>query len=407
MRIWPTALTMVGALTVLTACGSAGETASGDTGTTLEDMDEIVLTVSDPNPDTASNAQALTQWMDYVTEETDGKVTFETYFSGTLHDGTDALSALDQDLTDITFYYPGFFADQLPVANWVQEDFASAGAAGFPHSGLANTPASQILYESSEDIRNELAEFNAVPLAVWGGSTPSLLCTKPVDSLDSANGTMTNVGGRQWGDEVDALGMTGEFIEIPEEFEALQRGVVDCLKGTVSPLMTSGAWEVADHYTPVEFSPGLTTGYVFNKRTWGELPLEVQQIIHDGKQIILSNFNKTAHERYAEFAEEAPSQGIEFHDPTELNEVLTSYSEETAATVADSAPDSVTAPQEVFDSFSSHMDEWTSILVTDLGIEQVDATGDNTEELYLSARDIDWDSYESAIRETLEEYRPE
>lgn len=403
--ILPT-LAALSALGLLTACGSS-EATSGAAETTLEEMEEIVLTVSDPNPETASNAEALTEWMDYVTEATSGKVTFETYFSGTLHDGTDALSALEQDLTDITFYYPGFFVDQLPVANWVQQDFASEGSAGFPHTGLASSPASHILYETSEDIRNELAEFNAVPLALFGGSTPSLLCTKPVDSTESAKGTLTNVGGRQWVDEVKALGMTGEFIEIPEEFEALQRGVVDCLKGNVSPLMTSGAWEVADHYTPIEFSPSITTGYVFNKQTWDELPLEVKQVMHDGKQIIIGGFTERGHMRYADFTKEASTKGIEFLDPTELNAVLEAHREETAAALLDNAPSEVEDPEGMFSSFSNEMDNWISNLVDDMEIEQIEMSAENIESLYLSTEDIDWDNYEAAIKEALAEYRPQ
>lgn len=402
------AIALLSTVALVAGCTAGGGAPAGDAdGETLESMDPIVLRVSDPNPESASNAIALTEWMDYVTEETDGKVTFETYFSGTLHSGVEGLSALEQGLTDITFYYPGYFADELPVANWVTRTFAVEGTAGYPHSGLANGPATAVLYEESEDIRAELAEYNAVPLAIWGGGTYDLLCTKPVDSLETAKGILVNSAGAPWIGEVESLGMTNEFIEIPEEYEAMQRGILDCTTNTVSPMMSRGTWEVAKYYIPVDFSPSLAVGYMFNQEVWDSLPLEVRQIMHDGKSIIMGGFNEVANERYAEFAEKAPEMGVKFLDPTALNEALRPFQEKMAGEVVSSAPAGATHAQEDFDLFSSEMDKWVSILVDDLGIKQVEKTPDDLVDLYLSVRDVPWDDYKAAIQESLEPYRPE
>ena len=399
------AASAIGAM-ALAACGDGSSAASNEAGT-LEDMEPVVLTISDPNPESASNVIALNEWMEYVTEETGGKVTFDTYFSGTLHDGTEALSSLEQGITDITFYYPGYFPDQLPIANWVTRTFAVDGIDGFPHSGLANSAATMVLYEESEDLRKELAEYNAIPLTVWGGGTYDLLCTSPVDSLEAAKGKLVNTAGEPWIEEVQEIGMTAEFIEIPEEYEALQRGVIDCISSTVSPMMSRGSWEVATHYTPVDLSPSLAVGYMFNKEVWESLPLEVRQIMHDGKSIIIGGFEQIANERYAEFAEEAEGMGVEFHDPSELNAALKSYQTSMAGRIIEEAPDSAENPQEALDLFRDNMDQWSATLVDDLGVERVEKTPENLQDLYVSVRDIDWAGYEDAIQETLEAYRPE
>lgn len=404
------ALSLIGALAASVLVAGCTSDTGGETsaeGETVETMDPITLRVSDPNPESSSNVTALKEWMEYVTAETDGKVEFETYFSGTLHSGVEGLSALEQGLTDITFFYPGYFADELPIANWVSKAFASRAGTGVPHTSLANSPATTKLYEESEDIRSELAQYNAIPLAVWGGPTFDLLCTKPVDSLASAEGVLVNTGGSPWIEETTALGMTPEFIEIPEEYEALQRGVINCATSNVSPLMTRGTWEVAKYYTPLDLSASVGVGYIFNKEIWESLPLEVQQIMHDGKQIIIAGYNQIATERFAEFAEGAPGMGVEVLDPAELNEALQEYHKENEPNIISSAPSTASDPQGLLDSFTSTIDDWQAILVDDLGIEKVEKTPENMIDLYLSVRDVPWDDYESAIKDSLAQYRPE
>lgn len=396
----------VGVIAFVAGCAGGGVGDPSESGT-VEDMDPVVLRVSDVSPETASNVVALGEWMDYVTAETGGKVTFETYFSGTLHSSTEALTALEQGLTDITFFYPGHVAAQAPIASWVNQSFAAEGAVGFPHTGMASTVAITTLFEESEDLRSELAAYNAVPFALWSGQTFDLLCTEPVDSLASARGKLVNTGGVPWIDEVTALGMTNEYIELPEEYEALQRGVINCVTGSVSPLMTRGAWEVAKYYTPVDLSPPVTNGYLFNSETWANLPLEVRQIMHDGKQIIMGGFNEISYERYATFAEEAPEMGVEFLDPSELNDALAPLIAEKSDSVVEGAPPTTTDPQGDFDFFSAKVDEVLGTIVGDLGVPQVEKTPEGLIDLYLSVRDVSWSGYEEMIKEALAPYRPE
>lgn len=384
--------------------GESGQIGAG--GGTLDDLEPMVLRISDVNPETASNAIAISEWADYVTEATEGKITFETYFSGTLHSGSDALDALDDGLTDITFFFPGFFPDKLPTAVWATQYFGAYASVGFPQSLLASGPAAQRYYEESEAIRNELAQYNATVFALNASGTFDLLCVDPVDSPEAARGVLVNTSGLPWLDEVAAVGLTPEFIEIPEEYEALQRGVIECTVQSVSPLMTRGTWEVAKHYNPADFSPALFSGYMIRKDLWESLPADVQQIMFDGKALYMKRFTEIAGERYAEFAEAAPDQGIEFHDPARFNEVLAGFLSERASGLISAAPDSVTDPEAEAAIFADEVQRWLEILEGDLGVPVVEKTPEGLVELYASIRDVPWQDYQEAIAESLAEFRP-
>jgi TRAP-type C4-dicarboxylate transport system substrate-binding protein len=394
-------------LLAVTACAGGGDPAPTTDPGTLEDMEPIVLRVSDQNPETASNVVALEKWMDYVREETGGKVDFETYYSGTLHSASEGLTALESGLTDITLFFAGYFRDELPIANWSTTSFSGAAGDLFPLAGLANGIAQSTLYEESEDLRAELAQYNAVPLAMFGQHENAMLCTEPVDSLESARGKLVTNEGEPWTAEVQALGMTNESVAYAEIYEALQRGVIDCVLTSPSVMMSLGLWEVAKYYVPTKFAPSFGAGWAFNKETWDSLPLEVRQIMHDGKAIISAGFVETATERFAVWADDAPGMGVEFVNPaTEMIDTLDALRADTIARVGETAPSTATDPQRDLDIFVGAMEVWQARLSEELGIESAATTDQNRTELYLSTRDIDWAAYRALFQEALSEYRP-
>lgn len=394
---------VVAAMT-LAACGTGGGGVAGS-AESLEEMDPITLTVSDVNVESASNVQALEAWMDEVRDKTGGKVDFETHYSGVLHGGPEALDALDSGLTDITFSYAGFYPDKIPGSNWLLE-FSDFAGEGFPNAIMANSPAIHAVHEESSDIRDELAEFNAVPLVVYGGGPYDLICTKPIETPGQAEGAIVTTSGEPWQSEAEALGMENTFIDLPERYEALQRGVTDCQLDTPSPLMNQGIWEVAKYYTPANFGTGLGVAYLINKDVWEGLPLEVQQIMHDAKATYLTEVVKLVTERYAVFAEEAPGKGVTFMDPSALDAVLDDEKAEGAETVTDRAPDSVSDPQAVVDRFRAEMDEWNGV-VDELGVPKTEKTPENLKQVYQSARDVDWKGYHDRVATWLDQFRPE
>ena len=161
-------------IAALTGCTSAPSAATGGEG--LNDMKPIVLKYSDSNVESAAHAIAFKSFMDEVTEKTDGKITFETYFSGTLHPAAEALSALQSGLTDITFVAPSNLPDQLPVALW-NSVVGQGYNASFPDGLTAGAPVQMAMYET-DAMKAELEKYDAAPLATWSSVPNSMLSAR-------------------------------------------------------------------------------------------------------------------------------------------------------------------------------------------------------------------------------------
>lgn len=70
-------------------------------------MEPVKLTVSNIQPETSTSSIFLNDWMKAVEERSGGKITFDYYGGGPLHPSTEALSALESNLTQMTFVSTG------------------------------------------------------------------------------------------------------------------------------------------------------------------------------------------------------------------------------------------------------------------------------------------------------------
>lgn len=60
--------------------------------------------------------------------------------------------------------------------------------------------------------------------------------------------------GMTWQSQAEALGMTAVHIPGSDEYEAMQRGVLDCSIATMFLLKTLGSWGVASYVVPGVFA---------------------------------------------------------------------------------------------------------------------------------------------------------
>src|SRR6187397_3070272 len=124
-RSFPLVAGALGVVALLAGCASGGgsaaptEQASADTENfDWSTVEPVELTVSHIFSPGATSTNLIEDWMEAVTEQTEGKVTFDYYPTATLHPAPEALSAMQTGLTDITFVSHGYWPDQLPVSNW-------------------------------------------------------------------------------------------------------------------------------------------------------------------------------------------------------------------------------------------------------------------------------------------------
>lgn len=389
---------------VLTGCAT-GQTTPTSTDDGLEAMDPIVLTYSDSSVDTAAHAVAMKGFMERVTEATDGAITFETYFSGTLHSVSEAVTALESGLTDIAFMSARATPDSLPITAWEVEIAQDAIPAGFPTSLTTGTPVQFALYQDGP-IADELASHDIAPLATWTSVPYPMLCKPAVESAADLQGKTSFTGGPTDRAEIAALGMTPVSLPIADAYEGLQRGVVDCIPNVVSSLMTLSLWDEAKHFIPANFAMSGGLGLFFKKSVLESLPLEAQRVIFDEQAKLLADIVSTTLERNVQWSEEAEAKGIVWVDPADVNEQITAARAEYVADAIQNPPTAQLDADAVVAALDEHVANWESVsegLAFEAGAPE---TAQGWIDLYASVGTADWAAYEEALREYLAPFRP-
>lgn len=391
---------------VLSGC-AAGDTPdaegpSADQGAFAE-LEPIELRVALPFPDNTTPSLGIQAWMEEITENTDGKVTFDVYYNSTLFAATEAMTALESGLAEVALYADSWFPEQLPVGNWNDRVIATEASTGFPHTILAGNPVIASLYNTEPALREELAAHNAVPLFQIVNGPFFFLCNSPVETLEQAEGKQIRVGGQPWTDEVTEAGFVPVFIAPAEMYESLQRGVIDCISTDPATANTTGVLEVAKYLSLSAGGTSSGSGFAFAKNVWEDLPESVQEVITDAQGAYVMEFAKTTLEAWADLITNAEAEGITFVDTTEFDTLWTEYRSKLLPEIEASAPAGIDGPAHVQD-VRGLIAEWNSWIQDELGIASPSATG-NLDSLIAAysagSEGIDWDAYDAKVREWL------
>ena len=388
---------------LVAGCASSGPgspTESTTADASFEDIEPITLTLSDLNVESASSAIALRAFADEIEKNTDGKVTMEFYWGSSLVPVTEGLTSVASGIVDIQASATAYFPQELPVANW----FASVGttnhSTAWPVGFLASMPAMIEQFETNEDLRAEFAELGVVPLLAATGPSQDMLCTKPVETPAEASGTLIRTAGQPWLGEAEALGMTQVTLAPTDVYEGMQRGVVECAVSVPSTgFMPNGLWDIAKHYVPLGMSGTAGFFYIMNKDLWDSLPEQVRDVINKAKPIYTRTYMEETLKGYAAWGTEAPDQGVEFHDGSQLREVIAEHREELRTGLVDNAPTGVSDPQGAYDAYVASLEEWLSAAEDDFDIA-AEPLPDDAEEMvktYEAAAELDWDAYDERL----------
>ncbi len=343
----------------------------------------------------------MSVWMDQVREKTNGKVDFDVHYNGTLIPAAESLSGLQAGVADIGFVAVFQNPEQFPLGDWNAKLDEVLVPRGYPEAALVGSAAGMVRSETGP-ARDELSKLGIEPLLSAVVTHQPTICTKPVSSLTDASGVLVRTGGQPWAGEGEALGMTNVTVPFTEVYEAMQRGVVECVNTGPVVFTSTGVMEVANNVSLIDSGFSSGAQMAFNKDSWDSLPLVVQQIMHDAKPAMYTEYLRATFEAFAEFIKMAEDLDYTFNDTTELDAKLASYRESLLEGVASAAPPGVDDADEYIAAYTKQLEGWTDV-VTGV-IDPVE--GDAREQLLSGADAVDWDMYESAIAKSLAEIRP-
>lgn len=369
--------------------------------TAFSDMDPVVLKYQfTAGQDSEVNAP-YEDYLSAVEEWSDGKVTFDRAYGASLvPNSAEWAAGLSDGRLDLTYFIPYLTPGVFPrLSELAAGTFLDANT---PTATLASTAAFTDAIYSDAALQEE-ADAAGVHLLMRppNFSVTGYFCPEPSTSLDDFSGKLISIAGESQHAQVSALGATPQSVAFTEIYEALERGVVDCIATSVTTIQTFGATELVPNMS-IDPASGLSDFlgfYGIGKEIWDSLPLVAQQVLYDRLDVLVETLPRTDGVRMSTWLNdvEALDGGVTPFD-TDAEEALSAANEELLAGMNDAGLDT--------ERLIAVRDEWQTILTDELYPELPESISDFLREGGYSD-DVDLSLFSTALYEQLlSEYRP-
>ena len=203
-----------------------------------------------------------------IAARSDGRIEAEMYLGGTAFaNPTKLYEQVERGITDYTW----------AVLSYTPGRFGLTGIAGLPLLVSDQVVAAKIV---NENFKKYLAdEFKGVHVLALAVIAPNQLhLRKPIASIDDLKGLRIRTASGVIADAVNALGADAVSMPVTEQYESLQRGVID---GSLAPMATVAAFRI-NEVTKVHVTAnlGATLGVLaLSKKFYDSLPDDLKSMI--------------------------------------------------------------------------------------------------------------------------------
>ena len=209
------------------------------------------------------------QFCEEVKKRTNGRVEITYYPGGTLTTAPNVFKGVVNNLSDIGLSHIGYTRGRFPATEIL--DLPLGYSSAFVESHVRD----------DFNHKFKLKEWDEVHVLYFFSPGPQIIATKtkPVRKLEDLKGLKFRGIGRP-ADTLTALGATPVALEMVDQYDALQRGLLD---GTYETMETWKGWKLGEqikYATLCQRATGTTYTFyvVMNKDKWNEMPDDIKKI---------------------------------------------------------------------------------------------------------------------------------
>ena len=310
-------------------------------------------------PTHPTNVFALEPMFNQIAEASDGKLKINLHPGGALVGGKDTLSAIETNLVDGGFIVSVYVPNEIPLNNTIS-DMALLMADPITMIGALNETVLLDCPSCMEEYRGH----NVVYLGAYATTPYLLMCKEPVATLSDVKGRKFRSAGGAYGKWIDHLGGVPVTIPNAEAYEAMQRGQLDCVHGSLGWLKSLSLWDSAKHV--LNQGMGAFGGgalFAFNTDTWASLSDESRGMIVDHVPAALARLAVGYTQEDQEVLEKAADHGVTINkaDP-EVARVLAEYQKsEVENAIATAKKRGAENPEQLAEAYLKNLDKWKKI----------------------------------------------
>lgn len=360
----------------LVGCSESGPDTPGASGV-ADEIDTITLraTTTIGGPDNHNNTPMLA-YLDAVEEASGGRITYEFLPAASVVQPADVGEAVSDGIVDIAMVAGGAYNPAThPIDNWIGQ-LAFYKVSGPPRTILEKDAAGlEWWWTAEEALQSDWIDNGLIPMTphVTPVMSYKLLCKDPVVTLADANGKRVRTPGTAWADTLSSVGMIPVTLPGAEMYEALQRGLVDCVAMDTPDMRSSSVWEVAKHYTELNLPGFVSWGMFMSQGTWDRLSEATKDLLWRELTTFLEVDSSNAIALQQSFFTEADGMGVEIHAPaTDLAQAVQEQQSGVIDQMKADAPATVTDPEALVDAYIAAHEKW-AVTLEELGYESEDS----------------------------------
>ena len=285
MKLLSLMLVLAMVVSMLAACGSSSDSnASADNSASSDAsgsaaasgdhyaVDSMEISFSTTFNENETGGQIIQYFVDYLDEITDGAITVDVQWGGTLYDTDGELDAVSSGAVDMVALGHMPHTDVLNYLTF--PGFAPGGTQD------ALDYFNELIFDDAETsalIQGEAEDNNIIYLNVIAGGA-NAFCTKyeftDLDSLISGSSSFGNMDAAIF----ESLGFQVTNIGPADVYDGLQRGLIDSTQMALAPMVAMSWQDVADYWA---LDGTYTAGnmFTYNLDSWNALSADQQAAI--------------------------------------------------------------------------------------------------------------------------------
>lgn len=218
-------------------------------------------------------SQADRWWAAELEKRSQAKLKVKIFYVGTLAKATENLQLIRSGGVELVNMSPSYFGADLPL-------FTAPNSIPM---AMADVPQTTVLIQrllTELPAMDEEAKRNGVKALFFHHLNPyRLVCKQEIKGIEDIKGKKIRTWGSDMPKMVQAAGGVPVTLGLPELYEGLQRGTVDCIPFSVDLMVAYKIQEVAKHVHDITLWLGPTSGVWMARPTWDKLGPDSQKLV--------------------------------------------------------------------------------------------------------------------------------
>ena len=268
---------------------------------------KVTLRANSQWPETHAGSQVDKWWAEEIRNQTNGEVDIQLFFGEALGKAKENLELLRTGAIDIAMMSPGYFPAQLPM---------HAAPNSIPMAMASVDEATKLMERLMDEVPalDEEAKENGVKTLFFHHLNPYLLvCKDPVTDVAGMAGKKMRTWGKALPQAVEAVGGTPVTLSLPEIYEGLARGTVDCIPFSVDLVLNYKINEVAKNISEITIWEGPTNATWISIAAWDKLTPKQREIVQEVSREAMQKDRDATLAAGVEARKELEKMGVKFH----------------------------------------------------------------------------------------------